>query len=119
MEIWVSVVGIYRIYGLGFLSVFITSIEKKTEKNRLVERFLSYSDTYLIDNLIHFIGSPTRISHTLQVGSRLAQGEGSEEHREEYLQETEGSMRDNSDYRATGAQLSNVQVFLVHPFQEN
>lgn len=39
MEIWVSAVGIYRVYGLGVFECFcyiyfVTSIEKKTEKKQ-------------------------------------------------------------------------------------
>lgn len=59
------------------------------------------------------------ISHLLQVGSCLAQGQGYDEHREEHFQETEGSIAINSDYRATSAQLLNVHVFRLHTFQEN
>ena len=88
------------------------------EKISLVERFF-YLATYLTDNLIHFIGSSTCISHTLQVGSCLAQGERSDEHREEHLQETEGSTAVNSDYRVPNTLLLDIQVFQVQPFQEN
>lgn len=124
MEIlWVSVVGIYWLYGLGALECFcyISQGKKKRKwkKLSLVERLIFHLDTCLIDNPIYFIGSPTCISHTLQVGSCLAQGEGSDEHREEHLQEMEGSIAPDSYYSLTRARLLNVQVFLVQPSQEN
>lgn len=102
-----------------FLLHFSRKKKRKGKKLSLVERLIFHLDTYLIDNPIYFIGSPTCISHTLQVGSCLAQGEGPDEHREEHLQETEGSIAVDSNYSLTSARLLNVQVFLVQPSQEN
>lgn len=87
MEILASVVGTYGVYGLiffFFLAIFVTHLGKMKILS-VVER-LFYSDSYLIDNSIYFIGSPTCIRHALQVGSCLSQGEGSNKHREEHLQ---------------------------------
>lgn len=89
--IWGSTVGIYGVYGLGTLSGFVTSLEQKRKNLNLLKRIF-YLDTYLVDNLIYFIGSPTCLSNTLQIGSCLAQGEGSDKHREEHLQEMDGTI---------------------------
>lgn len=109
--LWVSVVNIYKVDDLGALECFCyISQGKKKKKEREWELswlkgfYSMYIDVYLIDNLIYFIGSPTCISHTLQVGSCLAQGESSHKHREEHPWEMESSIAIN-DYRVTSAHM--------------
>lgn len=90
-------------------SAFVTFLKGKKKEREWKLSWLKgfysmYIDVYLIDNLIYFIGSPTCISHTLQVGSCLAQGESSHKHREEHLWEMESSIAIN-DYRVTSAHM--------------